>query len=95
MAQNTLPDLLKQNMQINILRKCIEELSKESPRLDYVRGMLETLAEMNPDIRYVFNTGTLESDGAFVGKTTLNGDAAILDGKAKAAMGTMPPIIRE
>lgn len=37
-------------MQINIIKKCIEELSKDTPRLEYVRGLLEALVEMQPQI---------------------------------------------
>lgn len=34
-------------MNINIIKKCLEELNKESFRKDYVIGMLETLYEMS------------------------------------------------
>lgn len=34
-------------MNVNVIRKCLDELVKAEPRLDYLRGMLETLIELN------------------------------------------------
>ena len=37
-------------MNIEILRKCVEELNRADPKLDYIRGMIETLiAVSNPN----------------------------------------------
>lgn len=34
-------------MNINVLKKCLDELNKESPRLEYVKGILETFIDLN------------------------------------------------
>lgn len=34
-------------MQINILKKCVEELKKPEPKIDYVLGMLESVIELS------------------------------------------------
>ena len=37
-------------MNVNVIRKCLDELVKVEPRLDYVQGMLETLIELNETV---------------------------------------------
>lgn len=37
-------------MNVNVIRKCLDELAKAEPRLDYVQGMLETLIELNETV---------------------------------------------
>lgn len=35
-------------MNINVLKKCVDELNSEQPNISYIKGMLETLIEMQP-----------------------------------------------
>ncbi len=47
---------LLNNMNTNILRKCVEELKQESPKIDYILGMLETVIELSTSS--LIGTGT-------------------------------------
>lgn len=71
-------------MNTAILKKCLDELNKENPRKDYVIGMLETLIETagyaTPQQLHVRTP---------VAKSEEMDEAAILDARAKAALGAI------
>lgn len=76
-----------------ILSKCIEELNKETFRKDYVLGMLETLVEMNEPMGNRLAVGTPDfgsgNGGSNPSSPAEDDEAAILDGRARAAIAAV------
>lgn len=75
-------------MNINILKKCLDELAKEKPSLDYLKGMLETLSEL--EAQPMLKPAPL-AESFKVMKTVQkdiqdSSEADILDAKARAAI---------
>jgi hypothetical protein len=70
-----------------IIKKCLDELDSATPRLDYVRGMLETLLLIQDKPQATPTNATAAQTAMHVAD---EGD--ILDSKARALIGKMPPI---
>jgi hypothetical protein len=67
-----------------ILEKCLAELDKEEIDASYLKGMIETLLAMQPQITPIFPARPI---GSIVPVDKPTDDAAILDAKARVAIG--------